>query len=241
VYGWRARLGVMIPSVNSVIEPEFAHLSSLTPGVSSYFSRMIMKGQSKFEQLESMVESIDECVESLLDVSDVLLYGCTSGSFLKGPAWDNTITEHIKSVAIGKEVITTSNALVQALRELMVQTIVLATPYIEEVNEKQVSYFRKSGFTVASVLGLSITTRGGAGLCTPDEAYRLARKVAQGQSADAIVISCTNFRTLGAINLLENDLGIPVVTSNQALFWAGLRRTGISSPIYGYGSLLESS
>ena len=57
-----------------------------------------MKGQSKFEQLESMVESIDECVESLLDVSDVLLYGCTSGSFLKGPAWDNTITEHIKSV-----------------------------------------------------------------------------------------------------------------------------------------------
>ena len=52
-----------------------------------------------------------------------------SGSFLKGPAWD-TITEHIKSVAIGKEVITTSNVLVQALRELMVQTIVLATPYI---------------------------------------------------------------------------------------------------------------
>lgn len=239
MYGWRARLGIMIPSVNSVVESELAYLASLVPGVSCHFSRMIMRGETKVEQLESMSESIDTCVESLLDVSDIFLYACTSGSFLKGVTWDTTVTERIQDVACGKQAITTSNALVKALRELKAKTIALATPYINEVNERQINYFREVGIEVVAASGLSMAQRGGSGLCNPNEAYTLGRQVAQGQPIDALVLSCTNFRTLEVISVLESDLGAPVITSNQALFWAGIRNAGIGSSIHGFGQLLE--
>ena len=71
-----------------------------------------------------------------------------------------------------------------------------------------------------------------------DEVYRHARSVDRPE-ADAILISCTDFATLGVIPRLEDDLGKPVVTSNQATFWAALRAAGVDTRFDRYGELLR--
>lgn len=235
MYGWRVRLGVMVPCVNSVVEPEFSLLAPR--GVASYCTRMQMRGGTKEEQLASMAAELESYVDSLRDVADLFVYACTSGSFLKGPDWDQEIVRRLTELS-GKQAVTTSGALVKALQTLGVNRVALATPYTESINAKQIDYLHHFGIRVVAARGLAITARGGAGLSEPAAAYRLAKEVAALAAVEALLISCTNFRTLEVIDPLEEDLGLPVVTANQATFWAALRLAGLKDKIYGYGRLL---
>jgi len=72
----------------------------------------------------------------------------------------------------------------------------------------------------------------------PGRIFRMARAVDRPE-ADAVFISCTDFRAAEAIHALEQDLKKPVLTSNQVTLWALLRMAGVRSPIRGYGQLLE--
>lgn len=76
------------------------------------------------------------------------------------------------------------------------------------------------------------------GRISPYDVYRFARSVYR-EGADGLFISCTNLRTAEVIEPLEKDLGVPVVTSNQASLWASLRRLGIRRKIRGFGRLLK--
>jgi len=69
-------------------------------------------------------------------------------------------------------------------------------------------------------------------------AYELAVRVAKSKP-DCVFISCTNFAAASMIEALEADLGIPVVTSNQASLWAALRAAGLNVRIEGYGRLMR--
>jgi maleate isomerase len=64
-------------------------------------------------------------------------------------------------------------------------------------------------------------------------------RAADHPAADAIFISCTNFRTIGVLAALERDLGKPVVSAIQASFWHCLRLAGVEDAIDGYGRLLS--
>ena len=58
--------------------------------------------------------------------------------------------------------------------------------------------------------------------------------------ADALLCSCTAWRSLEAVAELERRIGKPVVTSNQASIWAAYRALGLAPKITGFGRLLES-
>jgi len=100
------------------------------------------------------------------------------------------------------------------------------------------SFLEDHGFEVLGMKGLGLVSNLDIGKEPPSTAYRLAREVFRPE-ADAVFISCTNFRTIEVIEALEADLGKPVVTSNQASLWKALRVGGIREKIFGYGSLLE--
>ncbi|MBS7635542.1 maleate cis-trans isomerase, partial [Candidatus Bathyarchaeota archaeon] len=107
-------------------------------------------------------------------------------------------------------------------------------PYPEEINIKEKEFLEGNGFKVTRIEGLPSPM--GISIHRPEEAYRLARKV-DSEENDGIFISCTNFRTLEIIEIL--DTGKPVVTSNQATFWKALRMIGVRAKIQGFGRLLR--
>lgn len=235
MYGWRGRLGIMVPSVNTVMEPEVNRMAP--EGVSVHAARLRAEGAFSTETLLAMAAHTEKAAEELAHAADVLAYGCTSGSFVQGRGWDEELVARIERVT-QKPATATSTAIVRALRTLKLQTIAVATPYTREVNQRLAAFFEQHGFEVIAVKGVEVAVRGGQGVYPPTTAYRLAKEV-DDPRADGILISCTNFRTIEVIEPLEADLGKPVVTSNQATFWDLLRLARVRDRVPGYGMLLR--
>jgi arylmalonate decarboxylase len=147
----------------------------------------------------------------------------------------------LRERAGGVPVIATAGAVLAALRALGVKRVAVATPYVDFVNEAERAFLEEHGFGVTSLLGLRLgetqAERRFIGRVPPQQVYRLARQ-ADRPDAEAIFISCTNLATLDVIAQLEADCGKPVISSNQACFWACLRVMGIPDSIAGYGKLL---
>ncbi len=237
MYGWRARIGLLIPSSNTTMEPEFYKMAS--EGVSVHTARMKLK-EVTAKALVEMEEYAENAANLLRDAKvDVIVYGCTTGSLVKGVGYDLKLSAKLEE-ACGRPVVTAATAVVDALKKLKAKKVCVATPYIDELNEKEKAFLEGSGFQVLKIRGLGLRDNTEIGKLPPTTAYRLAKEVFT-PDADCIFISCTNFRTIEIIQTLEEDLGKPVVTSNQASMWAALKKLGISFHIKGYGRLLEKT
>jgi len=237
VYGWRARIGLIVPSSNTTMEPEFWRMAP--EGVSVHTSRVRLSEVTP-EALRLMASEAVRAAEELATADvNVIVYGCTSGSLLEGVEWEERLRREIRERA-GVEAITTAQAVVEALRALGIRRVAVATPYIDEINSRERSFLERSGFTVVRIRGLGIVRNTDIGRQPPWVAYRLAKEVAReaGRSADGVFISCTNFRTIEVIELLESELQLPVVSSNTASMWLALRTLGIRDRL-SYGRLLR--
>ena len=235
-YGWRLRIGVILPSCNTVMEPEFYKMAP--EGVSIHTARMRISEVTK-EELKKMAEDSPRAAEDLATADvDVIVYGCTSGSFIGGIEWEREIVKKIEEKT-GILTITTSKAVIDALQHLKLKKIIVVTPYIDELNELEKKFLEMNGVKVLKIKGLGILKGLDIGMQPAWTSYKLAKENFTPE-ADGIFISCTNFRTLEIIEKLEHDLGKPVVTSNQASMWAALRTSGIKESIEKYGTLLKS-
>jgi maleate isomerase len=129
---------------------------------------------------------------------------------------------------------------VDALRTLQIGRPAIATPYLADLDHRLVDVLEKSGFKVPAIRGMGLKKSIDMGRVLPEETYRLAREVARSaHQADGILISCGNLRTFEAIESLEIDMGLPVVTSNQAGLWQAMRMAGIKDRLTSLGRLLR--
>lgn len=231
--GWRARLGIMVPSVNKTMEPELYRLAP--EGVSLHFSR-IRQVEDTLEQLTRMIEDVPKVAIELADAEvDVIAFGCTTGSLVKGPGYDKEIIEKIEDSAHIKAT-TTSTAVLEALKELGIVKLSVATPYKEWLNEKEKEFLEAHGFEVLSIKGLGCL--GPETADVPSErVYRLAKDVYRPK-VDGVFISCTDLRSIEILEFLERDVNKPVISSNQATMWMLLRMAEVRGKITGYGRLL---
>jgi maleate isomerase len=238
-YGWRARLGVIVPPTNTVNEAEWHRMAP--EGVTVHSARMRLHADSDSEAGKAaLYADLKQATADLAQASvDVVAYGCTAGSMVL-PL--NTLTDYMASVA-GVPAVATAVALVEALRALGARRVALATPYHDALTDHEVRFFAQCQIETISSRGLGFGANG------PDEyrniarlpaavAYRLAKSVDR-PAAEAIVISCTDFATLGIIPVLEAELGKPVISSNQATFWAALRAAGVADRPDSFGRLLR--
>jgi maleate isomerase len=127
---------------------------------------------------------------------------------------------------------------IAALRQVGAKKIVVATPYLDEINEKEAVYLENAGFEVLSISGLNLEKDSDMVRVTPDFIARFASSIDR-PDADAVFISCGAIRSLDVVDQIEQNLGKPVICSNQAMIWECLRLAGIDDRISGYGSLLS--
>lgn len=231
VYGWRGIIGVMHPAPGLSMETEFHQIAP--DGVVITTTRMPFP-KSTPETLIALSDYVEEAADLLAQARpNLIVFFCTAGSFIKGIGYDYEIMNKIEN-RVGIPALTTSTAVIDSLRALNARKIVVATPYIEEVNERERSFLEDSGFKVTGIKGLGLLRK--MGYVEHEEIYRLVKDV-YTEDAEAIFISCTGLCVVGMIEALEKEFKKPVVTSNQATFWAALRRLDIKEPIEGYGRL----
>jgi maleate isomerase len=247
MYGWKARIGLILPSRNTTMEPEFQRI--VPEGVSVHATRVNVEQVSP-QALARMEKALAGAARLLVAVNpDIIIFGCTSGSLIKGPGYDRRLSDKITRIT-GVQALTTSTAVVEALKILKIRKAAVATPYTEEVNRKEKEFLEGYGIQVVRIKGMGCSKPARSyplaanpvslmGLWDPSLAYKLALDVHTPQ-AEGIFISCTNLRTLEIIDPLEKNSGKPVVTSNQASMAIALRRLGIRERISGFGRLLEN-
>jgi maleate isomerase len=126
---------------------------------------------------------------------------------------------------------------VAALKTLSIGKVALGTPYGDDLTGLCRSFLESEGFEVLNTIGLDNVNE--LRSSSVELAYQLARDV-DSREADGVFISCTDFPTFEVIDILEADLGKPVVTANAASFWHSIRVLGIQSRFHGHGMLLDS-
>ncbi|MFL6798998.1 MAG: hypothetical protein ACJ8F3_16480 [Xanthobacteraceae bacterium] len=213
----RARVGMIIPSVNSLSEPQFNAFAP--PGLGIHVARARVAGEWK-RPLPAMAEEIATSARLLADVKpDLIVFHCTDTSMSQGPQGEGRILDLVRD-ATGIEAIATSRLVVEALQALKLSKLVLLSPY--KSNQAVIDYLRATGFEVVHDVALGLSALEFASV-TPAEWTELACRHDR-PSADGIFLSCTNTTQIEAIAAIEQALGKPVVNSNQAVLWGCLRR-----------------
>jgi len=232
-YGERLRIGMLVPSGNVIIEPQVNAM--LPPGVALYVTRLPLRGSAEAELL-AMAANVEEAARLLAHAGVGLsAFNCTAVSTYS-KAMEADIKRRIGE-ATGIPALPTSEALVEAFRVLKAKRIVLLTPYLREVNEREVAFLQREGLEVLAETGLGLNTNTEMALLPPDTWVELGKKY-RNERADAYLVSCTAVRSAEVIDTLERELGRPVVTSNQAITWHCLRAGGVQDRVEGFGALL---
>jgi maleate isomerase len=234
MYGWRGKIGMLVPSVNTVAEPEFNRMAP--EGVAFYASRMLNYSTDE-DDARAMTNHAERATSELARARvDVISFVCTASSFVGGEEWERNLKAKIETVG-GVPAVTTSGAVVEAMQALGLKRVVMFTPYPSALNAAEVRFLKSKGIEVLAEAGLNIKDPYEIGLVRPEQVYRNAKELLVPE-ADGIFASCTNLRTIDIAEKIEFDTGKPFVSSNLATFWASLRVAGCHGSICGFGSLL---
>jgi maleate isomerase len=236
--GWRARLGFLVPPGNPTVETEM--IAMAPQGVSLHFHRMVARGtpgslEGQTERNRSMIESIGGAAEVLAMVRpDVIVVAHTATSYHLGRSGEADLLGRLEQ-ATGRRVVTAFGSVVRALERLDVRRLALGTPYSPEVTLQGKAHLEAHRFEIVkfeNVQGVENIYD-----TTAEQAYGLARSV-DASDAEAVFLSGTGMPTVSVLELLEQDLGKPVISSASAMMWHALRLAGVGQPIAGYGRLL---
>lgn len=217
MYGWRARVGLMLPYDNTVIEPEFARTAPYGVSFPALRSTQVDRKAWAANSLELAGGMAHLGVR-------MVLYACSASSFMQGKAWHDAFLADFER-AVGVPAETSNSAMVKMLHAAGARRVTLVTPYPEWLLEPLRAFMTDNGFDVAANVGLGLEPPD-INRLGPDAAYRFAME-SDVPDSDAVFILATNFRTLEILQTLQADLGKPVMSSNQALMWAARERLGL--------------
>jgi maleate isomerase len=239
--GARKRIGVMVPSTNTTCEADYQMV--VPRGITVHGQRLWLTNDALGEEgMNRMNAEIESGARYLATARvDVIAYGCTTGSFYKGPGWDRDMVDLIQRTA-GVPAVATSPSVVEALRFFGARRISVATPYPEWNNRQLGRYLEAMGFEVLNIDAEPVAARSGNQGINDQEPAAVADFASRAcrPEADALLCSCTAWRSVEAVDDIERRTGKPVVTSNQASLWASLRALGVTERIDGFGRLLAS-
>jgi maleate isomerase len=249
--GWDAetRIGLLVPHAD--IGPESELQAMAPPSVSIHSTRVPFGAMAAgggmdptipLAPVKAFAESphLDEAAELLAAAPvDAIAYGFTSSAYVIGAGAETEMIRRLEGRTRGIPVVAPCAAVVEALGTLGVSRIAQVDPpwFDDELNRLGRGYYEAAGFDVvySAPCGLPSSQTD----IRPGELYDWVSEHTPGD-ADAVVIGGNGFRAVGVIAPLEERLGRPVITANQALFWAALRAaSGDPGAITDYGRLFK--
>lgn len=240
--GWRQKFGVLIPSTNTSVQPEFDAMSP--PGVTNHTSRIripniALNNDEDFSRLIALIDAAqDEAVESILSCEpDRLVLGISAETFWDGLKASQALRARLEA-ATGLPVSMGSDACSAAFKALGVKRIAVITPY-HPVGDKNVArFFEESGFQVRRIKGLRCASPVLIAHTSETELMESLREL-DGDDIDALVQVGTNLAMARLAAQAEVWFNKPVLAINTAIYWHALRDSGIHDKVAGFGCLLR--
>lgn len=209
-----ARVGLLVPSPNTVMERDFYRRLPAT--TSLHTARMYLHNVDPASQERMLAEEVMPAVRCLASVQPhAVVFGCTSAGALRGTSYDESLCREIESTT-GAPTVSVLSAVRAALNRRHAKVVGVLTPYIDVINAKLKLSIEQDGFRVAGICGLGITESRSLAAVPSEEIVRFAIECFEQVQMDVLFVSCTNFRSLDAASDISSALGIPVLTSTLA-------------------------
>jgi len=245
-----SRIGLIVPSSNTTMETELPELfrrqSEATGHRYTFHSaRAGMKNVNK-EELLAMVGKAADCAAAVSDANvDAIAYACLVAVMAQGPNAHTGSEESIAQAAADNghpaAVTSSAGALVRTLQEMGVRKIAMVTPYMKPLTQMVREYIEGAGIEVLDAVSLEVADNLAVGCLDPQNLPEIARNLAR-EGADAIVLSaCVQMPSLPAVQMVEDELGLPVITAATATTYELLKALGHKPSISGAGSLLSGA
>jgi maleate isomerase len=243
VRGERAVLGVVGPSTNTVVQPDFDDLR--VPGVTNHYSRIVIQDAQAVSD-ETFLAGTMEISSNTLDAvssvmtcrPDYLVMGMSAVTFYNGKAGAAEFRERIED-ASGIGVSIGSESLSAALDAMGgIKRIAILSPYFPIANVEVIKYLGECGYEVVRDACLRCPSWTAIAKVPEDYLTRILREL-DGSDVDAICQVGTNLSMMRLAGEIEQELGKPVIAINTATYWHALRGNGINDVIPGFGRLLE--
>ena len=231
----RAKIGFVLLATEQTIEDDM--MRHAPDGVGMHFTRAAIPDSITNTTLAAQAELLADAAATLLpDGSlDVVCYACTSGSLVIG---EDRVFAELNRGAPGARATSLITGVMRALRAVGARRIIVATPYLDEINAREAEYLARAGFDVLEIQGLNLERDSDMVRVTPAFIQEFALSLDR-PDADAIFVSCGALRTLDVVQQMEDAAGKPVIASNQAMLWDTLRLAGIDDRLDGLGRLLH--
>jgi maleate isomerase len=229
------RIGLLLPSSNTTQEPEFTRI--LPDGITLHVARLPLRNVGA-DDTARVVEDIEGESRKLADADvDAIVLAATAPSSRNGIGYDRELIGRIEA-ASGRKATTASTALIQALSAMGLQRIAVAAPWSAAVNATTAAFIEASGVKVLTQRAMGHVSNLDIGDLPEETAWQEGLAVDQAE-AQAVMLACGNWATLGIVDRLESAIGKPVLTTNQVSLWAVLRLVGYHAPVFGWGRLLR--
>jgi maleate isomerase len=208
------RIGLIVPSSNTVMEPDFhRHLGPVNI-VST--ARIFLEEVTREAEIRMLEEDLPRAVDQIRTTApDIVVFGCTSAGALGTLAHDARIRDSIAKGS-GAKTVTVLQAVLAGLRSIQSRKIAVFTPYIDDLTAGVARCLAEGGYPAIKAAGMGIRANLDIGRVTPAEIVSFVENQINGIAPDCVFLSCTNWRALEAIQPLEAKLGIPVISSNGA-------------------------
>ena len=195
----------------------------------------LLSNQVRFDRIspKGLMDMGERVEKAAVELSEqgvkLIVFCCTSGSFIRGIGYDQELIDRIEK-ATGVPSMTTTTAVIAALKKLGIERLAMGTPYPNEVNEVEVRFLADSGIQVVKAKGLGIHHPPLVSHTTTDALRALVAEVDCAE-AQAIFVSCTGLLVVDLIPELENTYNKPVITSNQATLWLAMKKLDRKDPV----------
>ena len=232
----RWRLGLVTLASDPTIEDSIKRMLAQTTEVSVHYNRIAFDGGISVENLKTMQSSIRQTAENILPGRplDGVMYGCTSASAAIG---DDKVKELLRQAKPMAAAVTPVSGAVAAFQALGVRRISVLSPYPISVTDMLANYLRGLGLHISALHCLGLEDDWDNGCVSAQTLYDLVTQI-DHRDADAIFLSCTALRGAEVAERVEKQLGLPVITSNQAMLWHALRQSGCPTKLQGFGQLM---
>jgi len=221
------RIGLIVPSSNTVMEPDFHRNLGQAAMVST--TRIFLESVTREAETRMLEDDLPKAAELIRTTApDVVVFGCTSAGALGTLAHDRAIGETIAKITAARA-ITVLQAVLSQLRVIGPRKLAVFTPYLPDLTHGVASSLAEAGFPPLKATGMGIQANLEIGRVTPAEIVDFVESQIEGSAPDCIFLSCTNWRAIEAIEPLHRKLGIPVVSSNQSAIDV-VRQVVVSKP-----------
>jgi maleate isomerase len=241
------RIGLIVPSSNVTVETELPLIlqgNSADRRFSFHSSRARMRQVSEAE-LAAMNLDAERCAVEVSDAGvDAIVYGCLIALISQGPEFPDVAAGRIARAAAenGSDVpvITSAGALVDAIRALGAEKVALVTPYMPPLTQKVVEFLELAGIAVGDAVSMSVPDNTEVGRLDPGRLPAIAEGL-DLDGVDAVVLSaCVQMPSLPAIEVVEEALGLPVLSAATATARSVLLALDLPLDIAGAGRLLAA-